>query len=110
MAEVGFLILYWGGLRIGELLAVTKEDFDFENNSVTIKNHIKGFKERIILLSLKSEMSNRIVYLPQPVMDTIELYIESRHGYESNDRLFDKTKNYFSHRLKNGRIKAGVNN
>ena len=108
MAEVGFLILYWGGLRIGELLAVTKEDFDFENNSVTISKSYQRLQGEDYITDPKTEMSNRIVYLPQPVMDTIELYIESRHGYESNDRLFDKTKNYFSHRLKNGRIKAGV--
>mgnify|MGYP000049030686 FL=1 len=28
----GFEILYWCGLRIGELLALTPKDFDFENN------------------------------------------------------------------------------
>lgn len=108
MAEVGFLILYWGGLRIGELLALTKEDFDFVNNSVTVSKSFQRLQGQDYITEPKTEMSNRIVYLPKPVMNTIELFIESRHGYETNDRLFDKTKSYFTHRLKNGRVKAGI--
>ena len=34
--KVGFCILYWTGLRIGELLALTSEDINFENLTINI--------------------------------------------------------------------------
>ncbi len=46
----GFEMLYWCGLRIGELLALTPEDFDFEKKTVSItKNYQVVRGEKLIL-------------------------------------------------------------
>ena len=44
----GFEILYWCGLRIGELLALTPKDFDFENNVLKKQSHIKKLKVKTL--------------------------------------------------------------
>lgn len=44
-----FEILYWCGLRLGELLALTKEDFDFDKKTLRInKSYQKINKQDII--------------------------------------------------------------
>ena len=45
----GFEILYWCGLRIGELLALTPKDFNFERKTLSISKKVrqKGGKENI---------------------------------------------------------------
>lgn len=108
MAETGFLILFWGGLRIGELLALTKKDFNFEECYISINKSFQRINRKDVITEPKTEKSKRLVYLAKPVMDKVELYVESRYGYPENARVFDKTKSFFSHRMVNGSKKAGV--
>lgn len=42
-ARMAFLLLYWTGMRIGELLALTYEDIDLERAVVQIKNNLAAF-------------------------------------------------------------------
>ncbi len=81
MAETGFLILFWGGLRIGELLALTKKDFNFEEGYISINKSFQRIQRKDVITEPKTEKSKRIVYLARPVMDRVELYVESRYGY-----------------------------
>lgn len=108
MAETGFLILFWGGLRIGELLALTKEDFNFEEGFININKSYQRINREDVITDPKTEKSKRLVYLAKPVMDKVELYVESRYGCPDNARVFDKTKSFFTHRLLSGSQKAGV--
>ena len=48
-----FQILYWCGLRLGELLALTKEDFDLENSTLRINKSYNELTNKILLLILK---------------------------------------------------------
>ena len=43
-----FEMLYWCGLRLGELLALTPSDFDFQNSTVTINKSYQRLKEHNI--------------------------------------------------------------
>lgn len=108
MAETAFLILFWCGLRIGEVLALTKADFDFENSSISVNKSYQRIHGRDVITEPKTEKSNRIVFVPKVIMDRIELFVTSRYGYGEKDRIFDRTKSFFSHRFKNGIQKAGV--
>lgn len=35
-SSCAFRILFWGGLRLGEMLALTAKDFEFEENTIKI--------------------------------------------------------------------------
>lgn len=108
MAETGFLILFWGGLRIGELLALTKDDFNFEQGYISITKSFQRINRQDVITDPKTEKSKRHVYLAKPIMDKVELYVESRYGYQESDRVFDKTKSFFGHRLVKGTKEAGL--
>ncbi len=59
-----FEILYWCGLRIGELLALTPSDFDFEKSTIKIDKSYQRLKCKDIITTPKTEKSNRTVKMP----------------------------------------------
>lgn len=60
-----FEMLYWCGIRSGELLALTPADFDFEKQTVTISKTYHRSKGRDIITSPKTAKSNRTVKMPR---------------------------------------------
>ena len=48
-----FEMLYWTGMRLGELLALTMEDFDFEKKTLRINKSYQRIKGKTLLLIQK---------------------------------------------------------
>lgn len=85
-------ILFWTGMRIGECLALTLNDFNFEENTVSInKNYARHQKKDIILLP-KTPKSKRTITIPQYLCDLIQDYVSKLYDYESTERLFPITR------------------
>lgn len=59
-----FMVLYYSGMRKGELLALTWGDIDFENNTISIN---KTAYNRIITKP-KTSSSTRVIMMPKHVM------------------------------------------
>ena len=53
-AEESKEMLYWCGIREGELLALTPVDFDFDNQTVTINKSYQRLKGRDVITSPKT--------------------------------------------------------
>ena len=60
-----FEMLYWTGIREGELLALTPADFDFEKGTVKISKTYQRLKGQDVITSPKTKKSNRIVQMPE---------------------------------------------
>lgn len=56
-----FEILYWCGIRMGELLALAPKDFDFEKCTLTINKSYQRLKGRDFITSKKTPKSNRTI-------------------------------------------------
>lgn len=68
-----FLTLYYSGARKGELLALTWEDVNFEESTINIdKTDYKGE-----ITDPKTDASNRIILLPNFVMDHLRILKEA---------------------------------
>ncbi|WP_197050055.1 site-specific integrase [Campylobacter sputorum] len=63
-----FEILYWCGMREGELLALTKDDCDLEKKTITITKSFQRLKGEDYITSPKTEKSNRVIQLPTVYM------------------------------------------
>ena len=50
-----FEMLYWTGMRLGELLALTPSDFDFERKTVSISKSYQRIRKKDIITSPKTE-------------------------------------------------------
>lgn len=51
-------MLYWTGIRVGELLALTAGDLDFENNMLTINKSYQRLHGEDVITPPKTKKSN----------------------------------------------------
>ena len=103
-----FQVLYWTGIRCGELLALSKSDFDFRKRTLRINKNYQVIKGEEIITSPKTEKSNRVIELPQFLCDEMQDYFDSLYKADDNSRIFEVTKSYLHHEMDRGAKAAGV--
>ena len=103
-----FEVLYWCGLRLGELLALTPADFDFAKETVSITKSYQRLRGRDIITAPKTPKSVRVVKMPTILVEEIQEYLKMLYGIESNDRMFQISKSYLHHEMDRGCKVAGV--
>ena len=103
-----FEMLYWCGIREGELLALTPADFDFEKMTVSITKSYQRIDGRDIITDPKTPKSVRTIKMPDFLSDEIRDFIGQIYGIKQNDRLFPITKHYLKHEMERGSKAAGV--
>lgn len=87
-----FNLLFYSGMREGEFLALTLNDFDFEKNTVSINKSVAVIGGKQTAKKTKTKKSNRTIALPSPIMDMVKEYAKHRYGYNPIDRLFLSSK------------------
>lgn len=97
-----FEVLYWCGLRLGELLALTEEDFDFEKQTVRITKSYQRINGKDIITDPKTPKSNRTIQMPDFLAAEICDYIKSLYGLSPDERIFPITKNYLHREMTRG--------
>ncbi|MBA9087511.1 integrase [Fontibacillus solani] len=103
-----FELLFWTGMRSGEMLALTLNDFDFENKTVSINKNYARHEGADLILKPKTPKSKRIITIPEFVCTLIKHYVGQLYDYEPNERLFPVSKHYLQHEMRRGAKKAAV--
>ena len=103
-----FEMLYWSGIREGELLALTPADFDFEKRTVTINKSYQRLNGQDIITSPKTEKSNRTITMPKFLADEMQDFLKMLYGIGDGDRMFTVTKSYLYREMERGAREAGV--
>lgn len=103
-----FDILYFTGIRKGELLALTLGDVDFENCTISITKTLKNTRSGIVINPPKTEKSNRIIDIPGFLINEIQLYANKIYGIQKEDRLFHRAENWIHITIRDNYEKAGV--
>jgi len=101
-------MLYWCGIRMGELLALTPADFDFDKSTVTINKSYQRIERQDIVTEPKTPKSNRIISMPYFLCQQMKEYIHSLYGCASTDRIFPITKSYLHHEMDRGSKEQGI--
>ena len=70
-----FELLYWCGMREGELLALTPADFDLEKGTVTINKSYQRIHGEDMITTPKTEKSNRTITMPDFLTEEVEEYV-----------------------------------
>ena len=103
-----FQILYWTGIRSGELLALSRADFDLERRTLRVNKTYQVIKGKEFVTPPKTEKSNRTIELPEFLCDEMQEYFDSLYKVDDNSRIFEVTKSYLHHEMDRGAKAAGV--
>ena len=103
-----FEMLYWTGIRCGELLALTTEDIDFENKKLRINKSYQRIKGKDVITDPKTRKSNRIIIMPDFLVEEMEEYTKGLYGYKLDDRIFQISKTSLHNELARGSKLAGL--
>ncbi|MBQ9942975.1 MAG: site-specific integrase [Clostridia bacterium] len=103
-----FEVLYWCGIRYGELRALTVEDFDFENNTLRINKSHQRIGNRDVITPPKTAKSNRIIRMPRFLAEEMKDYIKSFYHINPTDRIFDFDRHVLHRAMRKYAPIAGV--
>ena len=103
-----FEVLYWTGIREGELLALERGDFNIADRKLTINKSYQHLQGEDYITSPKTEKSNRVIELPEFLCQEMEDYFEMLYKCDEHTRLFTFSKSYLHHEMDRGSKIAGV--
>ena len=91
-ARTALQILFYSGMRVGELLALTLNDFDFQANTINITKTLLHKADNDLVTPPKTENGIRCITMPESIMNEVQAYSERIYGIAGTDRVFTFTK------------------
>ncbi len=107
-AHTALQLLFYSGMRFGELLALTLEDFNFEDNTINITKSLQHKTSGDIVTPPKTDNGIRTITMPEAIMQEIEDYTHKIYDIKPSDRVFTFTKSLIRGNMKRGAEKAGI--
>ena len=104
---IHYLKSCFGG-RVGELLALTKSDIDFQNNQIHISKTYYRMNGEDVITTPKTEQSIRTVDIPEFLKNEIKDYVSRIYECKDHQRLFPMVLEAVQHKMKRNIEKAGV--
>jgi len=90
-----FATLLLAGLRRSELLALTWQDIDFKNETISVTKGLVYTKEKgLVIQEPKTEKSKRIV----PILDILLMFLR-RHQIRMLEGIMAKISRFFAHKM-----------
>ena len=108
LSYICFEVLYWTGMREGELLALSPADIDLDNKTISINRTYQRIDGKDVFTSPKTRKSKRKIPIPDFLCQELSDYIQSRYMLDADERLFPVTKSYLSHEMIRGCKNTGV--
>ncbi len=108
LSYYAFEMLYWCGIREGELLALTPADFDFDKGTVTISKSYQRLSGQDLITTPKTEKSNRTITMPRFLAEEMRDYLKMLYDVGDHDRMFTVTKSYLHREMDRGAKEADV--
>lgn len=105
--KLAFDVLFYTGIRSGELLALTPDDILPDKRLSINKNYAK-INGKEFFLEPKTPKSKRTLALPDFLYEDILEYVSQLYGIQPSDRIFYFTKYLLSGQLKRHAKAAGL--
>lgn len=105
--KLAFDILFYTGIRCGELLALTGEDV-LPDHSLDINKNYQVVDGVEMFLVPKTERSKRKVSIPDFLYDEIQQYISALYEFQPEDRIFYFTKSALSVEIRRVADRVGL--
>ncbi len=102
-----FEVLYWTGIREGELLALAFDDFNFKEKTISITKTYQVVKGQEIIGPTKTAKGKRVVKMPNRLVEEMKDYFKMCYDKEEA-RAFAAGKSMLTRALTRGAKRAGV--
>ena len=96
---IAFLILYYCGMRIGELEALTAADVDTDNNTITINKTYHLISGKGIVTTPKTQKANRTIFIPAFLAAIISEYETHIYALDPETRLFTASHSTYARQM-----------
>ena len=103
-----YIILFWTGMRKGELLALTYEDVDFENKTIMINKNFQIVKKERLITDPKTPRGRRVIAVNDIVLNCIKELWSTSYKPNKTDKIFYLSKDSLKRQLDTACKKAGV--
>lgn len=103
-----FEMLYWCGIRLGELLALTPADFDYEKSTVRISKSYQRINKEDVITDPKTEKGKRVIKMPHFLCEEMKDYQSRLYDIQPNDRMFPYSKSGLHHEMDRCCKESGV--
>ena len=100
MYRIIFQMLFWLGCRVGELLALTSEDIDFEGGTVSISKTYYRRNQTDYITPPKTESSNRKITIPKFLQEELKNFLDRQYGLTPEERIFPITDRAIQKKMK----------
>lgn len=84
--KIIFTIIYWSGLRIGEVLALTPNDI--KPDRICVNKNLMELKRRYKIDTPKNDTSIREVVIPNYLYTQIQNYISTQYSLKKDETIF----------------------
>lgn len=103
-----FTTLYYTGARIGELLALTPNDIDFEDGTMSITKTYYRRNKQDIINPPKTKKGNRVIAIPNFLTALFQNYMNRIYGLHNDDRIIQSNKWAIEKWMKVGCQETGI--
>ena len=103
-----FEVLYWCGIRLGEMLALTFADVDMEAKTVTINKSYQRLREQDVITPPKTKKSKRVISIPKHLCNELEEYKAKFYKPNKEDRMFTVGKHKLRSVMEKAAATAGI--
>lgn len=105
--KLAFDILFYTGMRSGELLALTPADI-LSTKRIDINKNYAKVKGEELFLQPKTPKAKRCISIPDFLYEDIHKYVSKLYEIENGDRIFYFTKSALEKEIKSSAKKAGL--
>lgn len=106
--KTAFEVLFWTGMRNGEMLALNVGGIDFKNNRITINKNFAKLDNEELILTPKTKKSKRVVDIPPFLTEHIREYTSHIYDCSNDTRLFSMSRPSLRLHLNEAAERAGV--
>lgn len=99
-SRMAFVILYWTGMRVGELLALTPADINLSKREISVNKSFRRYHGNDIISTPKTKKSNRTISINTSLTRDIREYLKSLKGIRPTSRIFPFTRDRLHYQMR----------
>ena len=105
---MAFEMLYWTGIRVGELLGLLYQDVNIDSGIININKSFQVVAGEGKFVNTKTVASNRMITMPEFLVNELNEYLHCHVNQSPDKRLFCFTDRRLAYHLNHGIEQTGV--